>query len=269
MAHRARQDQHASVADHEGSSAATISIDYGFLSRSGESDRNKLTVLFAHDRHSKAVCAIPTPRKGGQAALSFMTTELSRFILWLGYPEIRLRSDNENSVVAVVDSVRKVLRNLGVEVHKDSVPIDAHQANGPVEQALQSVRQLACTLMSQLEVGLGADPGRVLFDTNHPMWQWAICHAAWIKSRFAVTQGSTAYERLTGCLYRGKVCKFGEAVSHGVFETIPEGSSQVAESSVARKDSRQRCQHPRRSRRCVRVSLSEAIQRLLGSEAFS
>ena len=212
VAHRARQDQHASVADHEGSSAATISIDYGFLSRSGESDRNKLTVLFAHDRHSKAVCAIPTPRKGGQAALSFMTTELSRFILWLGYPEIRLRSDNENSVVAVVDSVRKVLRNLGVEVHKDSVPIDAHQANGPVEQALQSVRQLACTLMSQLEVGLGADPGRVLFDTNHPMWQWAICHAAWIKSRFAVTQGSTAYERLTGCLYRGKVCKFGEAV---------------------------------------------------------
>ena len=164
------------------------------------SDRNKLTVLFAHDRHSKAVCAIPTPRKGGQAALSFMTTELSRFILWLGYPEIRLRSDNENSVVAVVDSVRKVLRNLGVEVHKDSVPSDAHQANGPVEQALQSVRQLACTLMSQLEVGLGADPGRVLFDTNHPMWQWAICHAAWIKSRFAVTQGSTAYERLTGCL---------------------------------------------------------------------
>ncbi|CAE7382798.1 unnamed protein product [Symbiodinium sp. CCMP2592] len=141
-----------------------------------------------------------------------MTTELSRFILWLGYPAIRLRSDNENSVVAVVDAVRKVLRNLGVEVHKDSVPIDAHQANGPVEQSLQSVRQLACTLMSQLEVGLGAESGKVLFDTNPPMWQWAVCHAAWIKSRFAVTQGSTPYERLTGSLYRSKVCKFGEAV---------------------------------------------------------
>ena len=211
VAHRARQDQHASVADHEGSSASVISIDFGFLSRT-ESDRNKLTVLFAHDRHSKAVCAIPTPRKGGQAALSHMTTELSRFILWLGYPSIRLRSDNENSVVAVVDSVRKVVRSQGVEVLKDSVAIDAHQANGPVEQALQSVRQLACTLMSQLEAGLGGEPDKVLFDTDHPMWQWAVVHAAWIRTRFSVTQGCTPYERLTNTLYRGKVCMFGEAV---------------------------------------------------------
>ena len=211
VAHRARQDQHVSVADHEGSSASVISIDFGFLSRT-ESDRNKLTVLFAHDRHSKAVCAIPTPRKGGQAALSHMTTELSRFILWLGYPSIRLRSDNENSVVAVVDSVRKVVRSQGVEVLKDSVAIDAHQANGPVEQALQSVRQLACTLMSQLEAGLGGEPDKVLFDTDHPMWQWAVVHAAWIRTRFSVTQGCTPYERLTNTLYRGKVCMFGEAV---------------------------------------------------------
>ncbi|CAE7314572.1 unnamed protein product, partial [Symbiodinium sp. KB8] len=195
----------------DGSSASVISIDFGFLSRT-ESDRNKLTVLFAHDRHSKAVCAIPTPRKGGQAALSHMTTELSRFILWLGYPSIRLRSDNENSVVAVVDSVRKVVRSQGVEVHKDSVAIDAHQANGPVEQALQSVRQLACTLMSQLEAGLGGEPDKVLFDTDHPMWQWAVVHAAWIRTRFSVTQGCTPYERLTNALYRGKVCMFGEAV---------------------------------------------------------
>ena len=41
VAHRARQDQHSSVADHEGSSASVISIDFGFLSRT-ESDRNKL-----------------------------------------------------------------------------------------------------------------------------------------------------------------------------------------------------------------------------------
>ena len=211
VSHRARQDQHASVADHEGSSSSVISIDFGFLSRK-EGDRNKLTVLFAHDRFSKAVCAIPTPRKGGQAALSHMTTELCRFVLWLGHRSITLRSDNENSVLAVVDGVRKILRAQGVEVHKDSIPIDAHQSNGPVEQAVQSIRQLACTLMSQLEAGLGAAPDSVLFDTDHPMWQWAICHAAWVKTRFSVTQGCTPYERLTGSVYRGKVCIFGEAV---------------------------------------------------------
>ena len=141
-----------------------------------------------------------------------MTTELIRFILWLGYPSIRLRSDNENSVVAVVDSVRKVVRGQGVEVHQDSVAIDAHQANGPVEQALQSVRQLACPSMSQLEAGLGGEPDKVLFDTDHPVWQWAVVHAAWIRTRFSVTQDCTPYERLTNTLYRGKVCMFGEAV---------------------------------------------------------
>ena len=211
VAHRARQDQHATVADHEGAASSVISIDFGFLSRT-EGDQSKLTVLFAHDRHSKAVCAIPTPRKGGQAALSHMATELSRFILWLGYSSIRLRSDNENSVVAVVDAVRKILRNLGVEVTKDSVAIDDHQANGPVEQALQAVRQLACTMMSQLEAGLGTDENKILFGTDHPMWQWALNHAAWTRTRFTVSQGSTAYERLSGTLYRGKVCMFGETV---------------------------------------------------------
>ena len=211
VAHRARQNKHPSIAEHESSAASVVSFDFGFLSRT-DGDRNKLTVLFVHDRYSRAVCAIVTPRKGGQGALSHMSTEMSRFILWLGHPSVRLRCDNENSVMAVGDAVRKILRNLGVEVTKDTVAIDDHQANGPVEQALQGVRQLACTFMTQLEAGLGAEPGKILFDTNHPMWQWAVNHAAWVKNHYCVNQGTTPYEKLTSCSYRGKICKFGETV---------------------------------------------------------
>ena len=144
--------QHQLTHEYESSAASVVSFDFGFLSRT-DGDRNKLTVLFVHDRYSRAVCAIATPRKGGQGALSHMSTEMSRFILWLGHPSVRLRCDNENSVMAVGDAVRKILRNLGVEVTKDTVAIDDHQANGPVEQALQGVRQLACTFMTQLEAG--------------------------------------------------------------------------------------------------------------------
>ena len=195
VAHRGRQDKHPNVSAHDGSSASVISFDFGFLSRT-EGGRNKLTVLFVRDRFSRAVCAIATQRKGGQGALTHG----------------RRNDDNENSILAVGEAVRKILRNLGIEVTKDTVATDDHQANEPVEQALQGVRQLACTFMSQLEAGLGAEPGKILFDTNHPVWQWAVNHAAWVKNHYGVNQGTTAYEKLTACLYRGKICKIGEAV---------------------------------------------------------
>ena len=40
----------------------------------------------------------------------------------------------------------------------------------------------------------------------------SIEHAAWVKNHYCVNQGTTPYEKLTSCSYRGKICKFGETV---------------------------------------------------------
>ena len=51
-----------------------------------------------------------------------------------------------------------------------------------------------------------------IFGINHPVWSWALLHAGWLRNRFHVENGETAYERATRMTYGGKVAMFGERV---------------------------------------------------------
>ena len=197
-----------------------VSIDWGFLNR--VANENKLTVLFVHDRQTKCVHAIPVPGKG-KSSLSFVCTELGRFILWLRHQSVLIRCDNEPSVTAVASATARILRSQGAQVTIDTTPVGSHASNAPVEQTVQSVRQLACVLIRQLEAGLGASEDKVLFGISHPIWSWAILHSAWLKNRYRVLQGHTGFERATQSMYRGKICLFGERVS-GFIQTEPKAS---------------------------------------------
>ena len=106
VAYRARQDAHTAQA-HTSSPANVVSWDFSFLSRKDD-DAAKLTVLFGVDRGTHAVCAIPTSRKGGPAT-SYMVTEAARFVCWLGCPSVKLRSDCEPAIMAVMHHLQKAL----------------------------------------------------------------------------------------------------------------------------------------------------------------
>ena len=131
---RGRQDGHPTEVVHGAGDRSVLSFDFGYCSReSGDDAKDRLTVLFVHDRHTKAVHAVPAAQKGG-SSLSYLVTEAARFAIWLGHRSLRLRCDNEPSALAVQSGLLKALRNLGIDVSKDNSPIESHQSNGPVEQ---------------------------------------------------------------------------------------------------------------------------------------
>ena len=209
---RGRQDGHPTEAAHGAGDRSVLSFDFGYCSReSGDDAKDRLTVLFLHDRRTKAVHAIPAAQKGG-SSLSYLVTEAARFAIWLGHRSLRLRCDNEPSVLAVQSGLLKALRNLGIDVSKDNSPIESHQSNGPVEQVVGSVRQHAAVLMHELEVACGATEGQVLFSPQHPVYGWSLCHACWLRNRYTPMHGTTAYEAVTDSVYSGSICRFGEKV---------------------------------------------------------
>ena len=207
VANKAKQDHHRDEG-HSTSTASLVSFDFGFASRRPD-DSGTLTVLFMHDRHTKMMHAVPTPSKGGKD-LPYLTSELCRFVTWLGYTTVGLRCDAEPSTLSLLEATKKALRGLGVHTTVEAATPGNSQGNGAAEITVQVLRNQANLLMQQLEDGCKA--GSEIFSAHHPMYSWAMIHSGWLHNRFAVSQGETPYERCTGRQYTGKLCMFGEQV---------------------------------------------------------
>ena len=152
-----------------------------------------------------------------------------RYILWLGHPTISLKCDQEPSTLALLEAVRKTCRCLGVKTIVETVAPGSHVfATGL--HALQRKRQIqscawqsciqwcrqASLLMQQLERGCGILDGTV--GCQHPLYAWALLHAAWLHNRYVVRQGHTAYE-----VYRHQ-CKLVAKQTSGFLWILPQAS---------------------------------------------
>ena len=206
ISNRAREDVHQSVTPS--SAGSVVSFDFGYVSRL-EDEKDKLTVLFAHDQHTKMMHSVPTQQKGGRS-LVYLCTELVRFILHLGHQAVILRCDDEPSTVALANSTRKSLRSFGVSCKLEFVTVGNHQGNGAAEVTVQVIRQLGMCSLQRLEAGGGLD--KPVFGAHHPLTAWCLVHASWIHNRYATTSGQTAYERAFDSPYQGRICQFGEVV---------------------------------------------------------
>ena len=94
---KGRQYQHRDQ-DHMGTTETVVSLDYGFC-KSEEQDTELLTVLVIHDRRTKSFHAVPAKSKAGQS-MSYLVTELVRFVSFLGHGEVCFRSDDERPLLA-------------------------------------------------------------------------------------------------------------------------------------------------------------------------
>ena len=206
ISNRAREDVHQSVTPS--SAGSVVSFDFGYVSRL-EDEKDKLTVLFAHDQHTKMMHSVPTQQKGGRS-LVYLCTELVRFILHLGHQAVILRCDDEPSTVALANSTRKSLRSFGVACKLEFVAVGNHQGNGAAEVTVQVIRQLGMCFLQRLEAGGGLD--KPVFGAHHPLTAWCLVHASWIHNRYATTSGQTAYERAFDSPYQGRIRQFGEVV---------------------------------------------------------
>ena len=161
--HKARQDAHV-VQEHDRKQHSVISFDFGFASRT---EGDKLTVLFIHDQFTKLMGAIPTPQKGGKS-LNYIVTEVVRFIMQTNHKEVSLRCDCEPATLAILDSVKKTCRNLGIITHHEPTPVADHQANGAAEVTVKLIRAQANVLVSAIEKE--CCEGRTIFGSYRPVY---------------------------------------------------------------------------------------------------
>ena len=169
-----------------------------------EDAKDLLCCLIAHDSVTGSVLAVPTPSKG---ATRHLGVELMRFVQSLGHAAVELRCDQEPATIKLQKAVVNARLRLGLKTTERNPPIGFHQSNGAVEKQVDLVRRLACTLLDLLRSKTGCQIG-----TSHPLFAWSFVHAAWIRNRFAVTGGLTAYERTANAAYTGRLVTYGEPV---------------------------------------------------------
>ena len=106
----------------------------------------------------------------------------------LGYEDVVLRTDSLKTKL------------------QDGAP-DQHQGL-QVERYVQTIRNLAKTLLATVEQRSGCEVGSGVF-----LYSWAFCHAAWLQNRFHVGRdGRTAFEVVVDRRYKGKLAPFASAV---------------------------------------------------------
>ena len=85
----------------------------------------------------------------------YVTQSLSVWIASLGYTMVTLHSDKEPAICWVRDRVQANLIERGMSVTTRASPTHSHESNGGAERAVQSVRGLARTLVTQVEYRTG------------------------------------------------------------------------------------------------------------------
>ena len=104
----------------------------------------------------------------------------------------------------------KACRSLGIKETPEPTAVGNHQANGGAVRAVELIRSHANILITHVEGCCGT--GKQIFGCNHPVYSLALPHAAWLRNRFRVSCGQTAFERATGRCYSGRIAQFGEHV---------------------------------------------------------
>ena len=128
-------------------------------------------------------------------------------IQWLGYSRVILKSDNEPSIVQLLREALKALRVQGMKqgCEEHPPPYDP-QANGGIEVGVKLVKGHLKTLRSSLE-----DRVRYKIPVTHPLMTWLAPHSANMLTWFSRGKGGrTAYQRVRGRAFNGRLLLFGE-----------------------------------------------------------
>ena len=199
VASKGRPHAHSSREEGE---LLEIGIDYGFFGRDKE---DVLPMLCVKCRNSSTgrMGATVVDRKG---ASDYASSFLTAFIKILGFKRILVRSDNERSLLSLIE---RVTCNLtGVELVLMTSPEGDHQANGLAEVGVREIKAQTRILRSQLEQRLGS---RV--DEQDPLMSWIPRHAANFVSRYRIMDdGRTPDQRRCGKTWKRPVVEFGESV---------------------------------------------------------
>jgi hypothetical protein len=186
-----------------------ISFDYCHTGKTGEAVEEgaqvqKLTAVVVHDSHSNAVHCIPVR---GKHQGKHVAKEIIKFINFLGYGAIGLRTDNEPATLDIQRVIQRARQRQDLRTVIENGKVLDKGSNPHAEKAIDRVRCQAMVFLHALTHNLKYDvpPG-------HPLFAWAFSHAAWTLTRFSLQCNVSAYQLISGHPYHGKLCDFGAPV---------------------------------------------------------
>ena len=174
VASKGRAHAHSSREEGE---LPEIGIDYGFFRRDKE-DVLPILCVKCRNRSTGCVGATVVDRKG---ASDYASSFLTALINSPGFKRILVRSDNERSLLSLIERVTSNL--TGVELVTMTSPEGDHQANGLAEFGVREIKAQTRILSCQLEQRLGSRT-----DEQDPLMSWIPRHAANCVSRWTMVE---------------------------------------------------------------------------------
>ena len=189
--------------DHEEEEGRLPTLGTDFF-HMGQSDEPVLPMIAAKEKATKMLFAHMLPSKEvGQHVVDVTKDDIE----FLGLKRFVYKSDGEPAIKAVKTAVTESLPTTSTVMPEES-PVEDHQANGDIENAIREIGKEIRTLKSSTESKIGR---RIA--SNHPILAWLPAHAAFLISRYAVgADGKTAYERSRGKKYKRELVPFAERI---------------------------------------------------------
>ena len=182
----------------------TINMDCGFLGAEGEGGSDhEHPVLVTTDRANGMKGSFPAPGKGSvhPSPAKIVCTFLNR----LGYSRVNLKSDQEQSIVALSKAAKAQWNR---EIIPEYVPKGEHQSNGEVERAVQSAHGIARTVKDFLEERL-----KIALEPTGPVLSWLVEYSSTLANLCRTgSDGLTPYHRLKGKPWKIDSPSFGECI---------------------------------------------------------
>jgi hypothetical protein len=213
-----------STDDRKEEQIPTVSIDYGFFGKPNEQGPNTLPVLIVRDRKSRSTWSHPVPSKGIEHP--WPARALMNDLDMMGCKRVILKSDQEPSITALVNSVKHVWHG---ELIPEASPKGESKSSGEVERAVQSVHGLARTIKDYIEPQSG-----ITIEPRSPLLAWLVEHCGHLLMLFHKGEphdGHTSYMRLKGKPWRVDLPGFAASVE---YRNLPQSREPMEARSVPR-----------------------------------
>ena len=191
--------------------------DYCFI-KDSRTEGDGLTTLVgamypAKPESPKSMFAVVCKRKGAQD--EYTASRLCQFIRECGVKDLVYKSDQEASVIALMNEVLRRSTTIG-DAHyglvQNAVPensaVGESQSNSRAERTVQTFEDMLRTYKSALEARMECN-----LPCDHSIMYWMTEHVAHVYNKvFVGSDGRTAYETLHGKAPGLKLVEFGEKV---------------------------------------------------------
>ena len=149
-------------------------------------------MLVMRDQRSGATRSMIVPNKGATPA--WIPEVSAQWIESLGYGTIILKTNQEPSIVAWAEAVKRHRNARMAETILEHSAVRESQSNGVAERAIGEVKGMVRTMKDALEVRLQHHCRR-----HELILTWLVNHAGTLITRHKVHHdGRTSYERLKG-----------------------------------------------------------------------